>query len=144
MTAKFIPLAEGFYVSPQIAPQDIETAKALGVTLVINNRPDHEEPGQPDGAEIEAAAKAAGLSYVAIPVSGMGIGPSHIDAFIAAVTDNDGGVLAFCRSGTRSTVLRAFARARDGDPVDAIIDEAAQAGYNIAGQRRALEALGGT
>ena len=143
MSAKFIPLAEGFYVAPQITPDDTETAKALGVTLIVNNRPDGEEIGQPKGSDIEAAARAAGLAYVAIPVSGMAIGPDHLDAFDAALAGNDGGVLAFCRSGTRSTVVRAYARARAGDPVDEIIDEAANAGYNIAGQRRALEALGG-
>ena len=142
MTAKFIALADGFFVSPQITPEDVETAKARGVTLIINNRPDREEPGQPKGEDIEAAAKAAGISYVAIPVSGLGIGPAQLDAFDAALAGRDGGVLAFCRSGTRSTVLRAYARARAGDGADDIIDEAADAGYNIAGQKGALVALG--
>ena len=142
MSTKFIPLAEGFYVAPQITADDVETAKALGVTLIINNRPDREEPGQPAGADIAAAAKAAGLAYLAIPVSGMSLGPAHLDAFDEAVRSNDGPILAFCRSGTRSTVLRAYARARAGEAAEAIIDEAANAGYNIAGQRGALIALG--
>lgn len=141
MAPTFIKLADGFFVAPQIRPGDVAAANDLGVTLIINNRPDGEELGQPKGAEIEAAARAAGLDYVAIPVSGMGIGPGHLDAFDAAVSGCKGGVLAYCRSGTRSTVLRAFARARAGDPVDDIINEAADAGYNIAGQRRVLEAL---
>lgn len=147
MSAKFTPLAEGFLVSPQIAPGDVDAAKALGVTLIINNRPDGEEPGQPASADIEKAARSAGLDYAAIPISGMGINPSHLDAFDEAIASNaaknKGGVLAFCRSGTRSTVLRAYAEARAGVPVDDIIEEARQAGYNISGQRRALEALGG-
>ncbi len=142
MSAKFILLTDGFYVAPQIAPEDVETAKALGVTLIINNRPDGEEHGQPRNAEIEAAARAAGISLVAIPVRGMAIGPAQLDAFDAALAGHDGGVLAFCRSGTRSTVLRAYARARAGDSADRIINEAAEAGYNIAGQRGALIALG--
>lgn len=141
MAPGFIKLADGFFVAPQIAPDDVLAAKAMGVTLIINNRPDGEEPGQPKGAAIEAAAKSAGIAYVAIPVSGAGIGPEHLDAFDRAVAAAEGGILAFCRSGTRSTVLRAMAAARAGDAVDAIIDEAAEAGYNIAGQRRALEAL---
>ncbi len=142
MPPRFIKLADGFFVAPQIAPADVEAAKALGVTLIINNRPDGEEPGQAKGVAIEAAALAAGIAYVAIAVSGAGIGPQHLDAFDRAVAAAEGGVLAFCRSGTRSTVLRAMANARAGEPVDSIIDEAAEAGYNIAGQRRALEALG--
>ena len=137
---KFIPLSDGFWVSPQIGPEDVAAAKSLGVTLIVNNRPDGEEPGQPKGAAIEAAARAAGLSYVAIPISGMGIGADQLARFENAVRANDSGVLAFCRSGTRSTVLRALARARAGEAIDEIINEAAAAGYNIAGQRRALEA----
>lgn len=142
VTGRLTPIAESFFVSPQIGPADIAEAKALGVRLIINNRPDGEELGQPKGAEIEAAARAAGISYVAIPVRGMGIGPAELDAFDKAVAENGGPVLAFCRSGTRSTVLRAYARARAGDPVDDIIREAAEAGYNIGGQKSALIALG--
>lgn len=141
MTADFIPLADGFFVSPQIAADDIAAAKALGVTLIINNRPDGEEPGQPAGAAIEAAARAAGIAYQAIPIRGMGLNDDHLDAFDRVVAAHPGVILAYCRSGTRSTVLHAFARARAGEDADAIIAEAAGAGYNIAGQRGALAAL---
>jgi uncharacterized protein (TIGR01244 family) len=137
---KFKPLAEGFWVSPQIRPEDVAAAKELGVTLIINNRPDGEEMGQPRGADIEAAAKAAGIAYVAIPVSGANIGPGHLDAFDAAMAQNDGAVLAYCRSGTRSTIVRAMSKARSGGAIDTIIAEAAGAGYNIAGQRPLLSA----
>jgi uncharacterized protein (TIGR01244 family) len=142
MSNDFIPLAQNFWVSPQIAAADLESAKASGVTLIINNRPDGEEPGQPRGAEIEAAAKALGLSYVAIPVGPMGVSAEHLDAFDKAVAANKGGVLAYCRSGTRSTIVRALSEARKGRAPDDIISEAAEAGYNIAGQRRAMEAMG--
>lgn len=142
LTGHFIEIAEDYFVSPQIAPEDIMAAKALGVTLIINNRPDGEEFGQPAGAEIEAAAKAAGLAYAAIPVRGMMIGPAEIEALSAALSGHQGKTLAFCRSGTRSTVLRAFMRARAGDAADEIIAEAMGAGYNIAGQKGALKALG--
>ena len=142
MSGEFIPLAPNFWVSPQIAAEDLAAAKALGVGLVINNRPDGEEFGQPRGAEIEAAAKALGLAYVSIPVGPMGVSPEHLDAFDRAVAANAGGVLAFCRSGTRSTTVRALSEARRGRPADEIIGEAAKAGYNIAGQRRALETAG--
>lgn len=143
MSDKFRKLAENVWVSPQVEPADIAAAKALGVTLVINNRPDGEEPGQPAGAEIEAAAKAAGLSYAAIPVDRRGLSPDHLDAFDAAIAENAGGVLAYCRSGMRSTTVRAFARARVGDDADAIIAEAADAGYDISGHRAALESASG-
>ncbi len=140
MPARFIPLAPGFWVSPQIGPDDLAGAKAMGVGLVVNNRPDGEQFGQPRGAEIETAACALGLAYVAIPIGHAGLSPDDLDSFDCAVAAAPGGVLAYCRSGTRSTMLRALSEARKGRPVDDIIIEAAQAGYNLAGQRRALEA----
>ncbi len=141
MTEPFVPISDGFWVSPQITAKDLESAKTMGVTLVINNRPDGEEFGQPSGREIEAAAKALGLSYVAIPVGHGGISGDDLDALDRALGANDGGVLAYCRSGTRSTILRALAEARAGRPIAEIIEEAANAGYSIAGQRRMLEAV---
>lgn len=140
MVAAFIPLAPDFWVSPQIGADDLAEAKALGVTLVINNRPDGEEFGQPSGADIAKAATALGLAYAAIPVGPMGVSASMLDAFDTALSASKGGVLAFCRSGTRSTIMRALSEARRGRSIDEIVSEAAEAGYNIAGQRRALEA----
>jgi uncharacterized protein (TIGR01244 family) len=142
LTKPFIPLADSFYVSPQIGPEDVAAAKAAGVRLIINNRPDGEAFGQPKGADIAAAAKAAGIDYVEIPIRGLSIGPADLDAFDTALAAHDGPVLAFCRTGTRSTILRSYARARAGDAADAIIEDAAAAGYDIAGQRGALIALG--
>ena len=142
MSPKFRPLADGFYVSPQIKEADIAAAAALGVTLIVNNRPDGEEPGQPTGSAIEAAARRAGLAYVAIPVAGVAtLGVADIDAFDRAVGANPGAVLAYCRSGTRSTVMRALSRARAGDSVDAIIEEAAEAGYDLTGLAPRLAAI---
>lgn len=142
MSPKFRPLAEGFFVAPQITESDIADAASLGVTLVINNRPDGEESGQPTGAEIEAAARRAGLAYVAIPVVGVpAIGAADIDAFDRAIGANTGGVLAYCRSGTRSTVVRALSRARAGARVEAIIEEAGEAGYDLTGLAPRLAAI---
>jgi uncharacterized protein (TIGR01244 family) len=94
----------------QLLPGDMEAVVAAGVALIVNNRPDGEEPGQPAGAEIERAALAAGLRYRHIPVAG-GIGPDEIEAMAAAM--DEGKLLAFCRSGTRSALLWAMAvRAR--------------------------------
>ena len=94
----------------QIRPDEMEAVAAAGVALIVNNRPDGEEPGQPTSAEIERAALAAGLRYRHIPVAG-GIGPDEVAAMAAAM--DEGKLLAFCRSGTRSTLLWAMAaRAR--------------------------------
>jgi uncharacterized protein (TIGR01244 family) len=139
--SKFIRLNERVFVSPQIRPEDIAQAKSLGVGLVVNNRPDGEAPDQPPGAAIEAAAKAAGLSYVAIPVGAAGIGPEQLDRFEATQAAARGPVLMYCRSGMRSALLQALARARAGEDVDALMDEAADAGYDLSMQRPRLESV---
>ena len=141
MSSKFRRLAEGFWVASQIGPAELKDVAALGVAVVINNRPDHEEPGQPTGAEIEDAARKAGLAYVEIPVESMNIAEAQLDALQAMIASAKGPLLAYCRTGTRSTVLRAMALARAGAPIDALISEAAQAGYDLEGLRSRLEAM---
>ena len=142
MNPKFRTLTETFFVAPQIDANDLEDAAAMGVKLIINNRPDGEETGQPATAEMKKAAEALGLSYVAIPVSGVaGIRPSDLDAFDAAVRSAKGPVLAHCKSGARSTVVRAMARARAGAEIGAILEEATEAGYDLSGLAVQLAAL---
>jgi uncharacterized protein (TIGR01244 family) len=133
-------VTEAFSVAPQIAAEDLVALRERGFALVINNRPDGEEPGQPAGSEIEAAAKAAGLGYRAIPVTG-GFARPQVDAMAAALAGAEGPVFAFCRSGTRSTLLWSLALAsRGGDPEE-IAAAAASAGYDIAPVRGVVEQL---
>ena len=128
----FKPLDSAILVAGQISAADLAAAKAEGVTMVINNRPDGEQPGQPDGAEIEAAAAEAGLAYVAIPVNHQGISPAQVEAMASALGRAEGKVLAFCRSGTRSTMLWALAEATRGRDTDEIAAAAAEAGYDVS------------
>jgi uncharacterized protein (TIGR01244 family) len=116
-----------------IAPDDVA---ALPVSLIVNNRPDGEEEGQPRSADIEAAARAAGIAYRHIPVGGFS--EAQIEAMQAALTEADGPVLAFCRSGTRSTYLWALARARMGEAAAELVAQAAAAGYDLRPIRRWL------
>jgi len=124
----------------QIEPEDVAAAKAQGFTTIINNRPDNEQHGQPMGAEIEAAAKAAGMEYVAIPVDHSGFAEWQVTAMADALGKAKGPVLAFCRSGTRSTFLWALARHSLGDDGAALIAKAAEAGYDLAPIRPILNA----
>ena len=128
----FRTIDEHVSVFGQIEPHDVAAARAHGFATIVNNRPDEEQPGQPAGAAIEAAARAAGLAYVAIPVDHAGFSPPQVEAMARALEQADGPVLAFCRSGTRSTFLWALARARLGDPADTLIAKAARAGYDIS------------
>jgi uncharacterized protein (TIGR01244 family) len=127
----FRQIDETLFVSPQIEAADVAEAKAQGVTLVINNRPDGESPSEPQGAEIEAAARAAGLDYVAIPVGHGGFSQPQVDAMAAALDGATGKTLAYCRSGTRSTLLWSLARATAGDTPESLHEKANGAGYDL-------------
>ncbi|KKB78300.1 hypothetical protein VW35_11725 [Devosia soli] len=118
-------------VSGQIYPEDVATLKSLGFTAIVNNRPDGESPDQPAGAEIEVAAKAAGLAYYAIPLGRDGVNPDLVEKTKAALEGNDGPVFCFCRSGTRSTTLWALSQAGEMDASE-IISQAAEAGYDMS------------
>ncbi|WP_373490687.1 TIGR01244 family sulfur transferase [Parasphingorhabdus sp.] len=127
-------------VSPQIDLEDIAAAKADGVTLIVNNRPDGEDPSAPQSADIEAAARAAGLKYIAIPITHSGFSGPQVDAMIAALADDDK-ILAYCRSGTRSTLLWSLAQAKQGVAPDEIARLAGNAGYDITPVRAMVDAL---
>lgn len=136
----FRKLDDSISVSEQITPADIQAAAAQGFTMIINNRPDEEQPGQPSGDEIREAAREHGLAYVAIPITHAGYSVPQVDAMRAALAKADGPVLAFCRSGTRSTFVWALARGADGEDADSLAAKAAQAGYDISPVRAFLAA----
>ena len=139
----FRPLTADYSVAPQISIEDVAAAKSAGFAMIVNNRPDGEEPAAPQSEAIAHAAAAEGLAYAAIPIGHAGFSHAQIDALDAVLAGATGPVLAYCRSGTRSTHLWALARARAGDDVDAICDAAARAGYDLTGLRPMMEALAG-
>ena len=119
------------WVSGQIAPEDVAGLTHHGITMIVNNRPDGEDAGQPLGAEIEAAAEQAGIEYRHVPIA-RGIGPADVEAMRDAVRDcGDGKLLAFCRSGNRSALAWAVAREKDGVPREELEGYAAKAGVDL-------------
>lgn len=118
----------------QLRPEDMAALVAQGFASIINNRPDDEEAGQPSSAEIEAAALAAGLSYLHAPVRGMPDQQAVMAVADRLKTDAGRGArtLMFCRSGMRSTVAWAIARRQDGDDPDSLREAAATAGYDLS------------
>lgn len=123
-------LDEDMWVAGQIDPEEIAALARQGVTIIVNNRPDGEERGQPTSAEVREAAEAAGIAYRYIPVAA-GLSDAQVEAMASAI-DRPGRTLAFCRSGTRSTLLWALARARLGDDPQELQEKAEAAGYNLA------------
>jgi uncharacterized protein (TIGR01244 family) len=93
-------------VAPQLTPEAMAEAAAVGFKSVVNNRPDFEHgPNQPTSAAIEAAALAAGLQYRHLPVDGGYQSPEEVAAFAQLLQELPRPLLAFCRSGARSTRL---------------------------------------
>ena len=137
----FRQLTENILVSPQLALEDVAEAAAAGVALIVNNRPDGEEPSAPQGDEIAAAAAAAGMNYAAIPIGHSGFSEPQVDAMIAALEQAEGPILAYCRSGTRSTLLWALAAAKQGVEADTIARTAARAGYDVSPIRPMIDML---
>jgi len=138
---KFRTVADGFLASPQIQLDDIAAAQEMGVCLIVNNRPDGEAPEEPQGADIEAAAKVAGIGYVAIPISHSGFSMPQVEALGEALASANGPVLAYCRSGTRSTLLWSLLQAKLGMNPEAIAAAAMRAGYDITPIRPTVDML---
>ncbi|MBC7941856.1 MAG: TIGR01244 family phosphatase [Chitinophagaceae bacterium] len=109
MSSNTLPLravAPDVCVAPQLTPDAMADAARAGFKSVVNNRPDHEHgPDQPTSAEMEAAARAAGLEYRFLPVDSAYQSPEEIAAFARLLAELPRPLLAFCRSGARSSRL---------------------------------------
>ena len=133
MTAELISLAPGFSVAGRLDRADIEALAEAGVRTIINNRPDGEDPGQLPAAEARKLAEAKGIAYHHIPITAASLSRGDVDAFAATLREAAEPIVAHCRSGTRSTLLWALMRLRDGvDPLT-LVAEAARHGIDIAG-----------
>jgi uncharacterized protein (TIGR01244 family) len=123
-------LSDRTWVSGQIAPHEVAGLADQGVTMLVNNRPDGEEPGQPLAGDIEEAAAAAGIAYRFVPII-RGIGPADIEAMQEAMREAEGGrLLAFCRSGTRSALTLALAHRGQGASREEVEERLSTAGFD--------------
>jgi uncharacterized protein (TIGR01244 family) len=137
----FRKLTDGIYAAPQIGLSEVAEAAAMGVTLIINNRPEDESDDQTPGPDIAAAAEAAGIAYAAIPVTHSGFSEPQVEAMAKALEGAAGPVLAYCRSGTRSTLLWALAESSQGGDPDSLTNMAAKAGYDVSPIRPLMDML---
>lgn len=130
-----------FSAAPQIDAADVPAIAEAGYKTLICNRPDGEAPGQCDCDAIGAAAKAAGLAFHVVPFAGS-IAPETLSAFDAVMDAAEAPVLAYCRSGTRSTTIWALSMARSTDAA-ALITAAAGGGYDLGPMKPMLDARRG-
>ena len=133
-------LTPTYAVSPQIACEDCKAIADAGFTTIICNRPDEEVPSDIDADAVAAAARAAGLNFVVLPITHQTMTDENIAAHRAAVDGAKGPVLAYCASGTRSSIIWSLGQAGEMD-ADAIIAAAGKAGYDLRGLHPQLTAL---
>lgn len=123
-------LEERILVSGQIAPDEVAGLADRGITMLVNNRPDGEEPGQPLASEIEDAAARAGIGYRFVPII-RGLGPADVEAMQQAIRESgDGKLLAFCGSGRRSAFALSLARHEEGASAEEISERLLKAGFD--------------
>lgn len=144
---KIAKLDDQVSVAGQLQPEDAAQIAASGYKTIINNRPDGEAPDQPGSAEIQEAAAAQGLAFADIPFAAPALTASHVRAFRQVLEKAGSPVLAYCRSGARSTLIWAAARVAQGEALDDVLAIAAQAGYDLSQARNVVlelaeEALG--
>ncbi len=133
---------ETISVAPQLTASDMAEAAKMGFKTIVNNRPDGEGgPGQPASKDVEAAAKAAGLDFIYMPVVSGQINEDNIADFKKVLAQAKAPVLAFCRTGTRCCNLWALAEAANASTAE-IVNQAANAGYDLRGLAPVLEARG--
>jgi uncharacterized protein (TIGR01244 family) len=131
MNPSFRKVTDDFWVAPQITPETAAEAARDGFRLILNNRPDGEDPGQPEGRAIAAAAAAAGIEYAEVPIRGRP-GMDQVEQVAAALAEADGPVLAYCRSGMRCIAAWAMARQAAGADRDELVRLGYGAGYDLS------------
>ena len=123
---------ETFAVAPQFQPEDMPQIAKRGFVAIICNRPDGEEPGQPDAATMRKAAEDAGLAFHHLPITGGQFTEPSIAAFRAVRWGTEGPILAYCRTGTRSISLEMLANPRTLSAAERL-QRAQAAGYDLTG-----------
>ena len=134
-------LSDNFYVAGQIVEADLAAVKDLGARLVICNRPDGEDLGQPDVATVSAWAESKGMSFTHIAMGGSGPSREAVNATAEAMK-NGQTIFAYCRSGNRCSILWALANASSKTlPTPDILAATRAAGYDLDHMAAVLDQL---
>ena len=131
-TPELAPLAPGLSVTGRLDVPDVEALAGAGVRTIVNNRPDGEDRGQLPAAEARRVAESHGLAYHHIPITAATLSRADVDAFAAVLRAAPPPVVAHCRSGTRSALLWALVRMREGADPLSLVAEADRHGIDIA------------
>jgi uncharacterized protein (TIGR01244 family) len=132
MSPQLFPFTSGLSVAGRLDRAEIDALAGAGVRTIVNNRPDGEDPGQLPAAEARRIAEAHGIAYHHIPITAATLSRADVDAFAAVLRGAPAPVVAHCRSGTRSALLWALTRMREGANALSLVAEAARHGIDIA------------
>lgn len=141
MSNKYKKLVDGFYVSGQITPDELQNISGCGIKALIINRPDGENPPRLHSGQIMQNAKAIGMKCVYIPVAGK-ISYDMIEQTRLVITDLPRPILAYCGSGKRSSILWCLANVQEKG-IDDVLQCASDAGYDLSSIRPMLNAITG-
>ena len=132
MSAPLVAIDDRVAISGQLTPEDMKEIAAAGYVAVVNNRPDGEAPfGQPRTADLKKAAEAAGLVFLDLPFSGPRASPDQVRTFADLLAERPGRVVAYCKSGMRSSLLWGAAAIAGGRSLDDVLAAARRAGQNL-------------
>ncbi|MBB4724619.1 TIGR01244 family sulfur transferase [Xanthomonas euvesicatoria] len=130
---KLRSLSPALLVAGQLLPADLPALASLGVASVVCNRPDNEQPDQPDHLTMQSACAQAGMRFAYLPVVAGTISQDDVQQFCEMLEQLPAPVVAYCRTGTRSTSLWALAQVRTlGLTTDQVLSIAAGAGYDLS------------
>jgi sulfide:quinone oxidoreductase len=123
-------LSNSISVADQINENDLATIVKIGFKSLICNRPDGEGPDQPGFKEIEYAAKSLGLAIRYLPAESGKVTDEQGVEFGKLMDELPKPILAYCRTGMRSTTMWALASS-EKMPLPLIVETAAKAGYDM-------------
>ena len=124
-------IIDDYVVSDQITEEDIEQLKEVGFKTIFCNRPDNEEQNQVTVKSIQDKAIESGLNFIHQPVIGGQISQNDIDQFSDYYDAAEKPIFAYCRTGTRSSMLWALSESGKRS-IDEILQLTSAAGYNLS------------
>lgn len=135
-----ISLNAFYFVAPQLLKEEVAALKSQGFEVIINNRPEAESGDQPSGESIRIAVEGLGMEYVSNPIDLANLSQEQVD-FQGRALKGGKKTLAFCRTGTRSSVLWVLLENAKGGEYRDLVSQVAEKGFDLSRCAVAMEPL---